>query len=155
MWAEGVVGADGQIIQVYYTICTDIEGKEKLLVSKIDSLCKHDGRRKAFVDMEKVRHGQYYYLGSNQYIKNKRIYFAKGGQSIVQHVIQGVTKERKWKVVKMKSLFHVMLLGWPMADFTSMQDLFMQLNVADILKKHWRESSGWNFAHAMAKVCFD
>jgi hypothetical protein len=42
-----------------------------------------------------------------------------------------------------------------MADFSAMQVLLLQLNVANILKKHWRESSGWDFAHAMAKVCSD
>jgi hypothetical protein len=78
-WAEGVVGTDGRITQVCCMICTDIEGKEKLLVSKIDSLCKHADRRRALVDMKKVRHGQYYYLSSNQHVKNKRIYFSKGG----------------------------------------------------------------------------
>jgi hypothetical protein len=30
--------------------------------------------------------------------------------------------------------------------------LLLQLNVVDIPKKHWGESSGWDFAHAMAKV---
>jgi hypothetical protein len=43
-WAEAVVGADGRITQVRCKICSDIEGREKLLVPKIDSLYKHAGR---------------------------------------------------------------------------------------------------------------
>jgi hypothetical protein len=105
--------------------------------------------------MGKVRRGEHYYLGSNQHVKNEQIYFAKGGQTIVQRVMQGVTKERKCKVLELKALFHVLSQGRPMADFTAMQDLFLQLNVADIPKKHWREALGWDFAQAMAKVCSD
>jgi hypothetical protein len=154
-WAKGVVGADGRITQVYCTICIDIEGREKLLVSKINSLYKHASRRRALEDMGKVRHGEQYYLGSNQYVKNERIYFAKDGQTIVQRVMHGVTKERKRKVLQIKSFFHVMSLGWPMVDFTAMQVLLLQVDVADIPKKHWGESSRWDFAQAMAKVCSD
>jgi hypothetical protein len=50
-WAKAVMGADGRIIQVRCKICSDIEGREKLLVPKIDSLYKHAGRKKALVDM--------------------------------------------------------------------------------------------------------
>jgi hypothetical protein len=82
-WAEAVVGADGRITQVRCKICSDIEGREKLLVPKIDSLYKHAGRRKALVDMGKVRRGEHYYLGTNQHVKNERVFFAKGGQTII------------------------------------------------------------------------
>jgi hypothetical protein len=45
------MGADGRITQVWCKICSDIEGREKLLAPKIDSLYKHAGRRKVLVDM--------------------------------------------------------------------------------------------------------
>jgi hypothetical protein len=124
-WVEGVVGADGRITQVSCMICSDIEGREKLLVSKIDSLYKHASRRRALVDMGKVWRGEHYYLGSNQHVKNEWIYFTKGGQTIVQRVMQGVTKERKRKVLQLKALFHVLSQGRPMADITAMQDLLL------------------------------
>lgn len=82
-WAKEVIGTDGRITQVCYTICIDIEGREKLLVSKINSLYKHVGRRKVLEDMGKVHYGEQYYLGNNQYVKNERIYFAKNGQTII------------------------------------------------------------------------
>jgi hypothetical protein len=46
-------------------------------------LYKHAGRRKALVDMGKVRRGEHYYLGTNQHVKNERVFFAKGGQTII------------------------------------------------------------------------
>ncbi|KAG0611275.1 hypothetical protein M758_7G128500 [Ceratodon purpureus] len=60
-WAEAVVGCDGSITQVRCKICSNVEAREKLMVPKIDSLYKHAGRRKAMVDMGKVRRGEYFY----------------------------------------------------------------------------------------------
>jgi hypothetical protein len=70
-WAKAVVGVDGCITHVRCKICTNVEGREKLLVPKIDSLMKHAGRRRAAVDMEKMKHGECYYLGKNQHVKNE------------------------------------------------------------------------------------
>jgi hypothetical protein len=93
-WAEVVVGVDRHITQVRCKICTDVEGREKLLVPKIDSLMKHAGRRRAAVDMGKVKRGEYFYLGNNQYVKNERVYFAKGGPIVIMKLMAGGTKER-------------------------------------------------------------
>jgi hypothetical protein len=51
------VCANGRIVQVYCTIYTDIEEREKLLVPKIDSLYKHASKKRAIVDMWKVQPG--------------------------------------------------------------------------------------------------
>jgi hypothetical protein len=48
-----------------------------------------------------------------------------------------------------------MTQGRPMADFLAMQDVLVQLNVADFSKRHWGELVGWDFSYAMAKVCSD
>jgi hypothetical protein len=98
-WTEAVMGTDGRITQVQCKIYSNIEGREKLLVPKIDSLYKPDGRRKVLVDMGKVRRGEHYYLGTNQHVKNEHIFFAKGGQTIIQQVLKDVTKERKRKTM--------------------------------------------------------
>jgi hypothetical protein len=82
------------------------------------------------------RRGEHYYLGSNQHVKNKWVFFAKGGQTIIQQVLKGIAKERKQKIVQMKCIFHVMTQGRPMADFSAMQDVLVQLNIADLPKKY-------------------
>lgn len=128
-WAEAVVGESGLITQVRCKICSDVEGREKLLVPKLDSLYKHAGRRKALVDIGKVRRGEYYYLGSNQHVKNERVFFAKGGETVITKVLAGVTKERRLKAVQFKCCLQVLQQGRPMADFTSMQELLKQLQV--------------------------
>lgn len=46
-WAESVLSEDGLVTHVQCKICTKVSGKDKLLVPKFDSLCKHAGRKKA------------------------------------------------------------------------------------------------------------
>jgi hypothetical protein len=56
-----------------------VEGRDKLLVSKIDGLWKHAGRRRALANFGSVRKGDFYFLSTNQYVKNEKIYFARSG----------------------------------------------------------------------------
>jgi hypothetical protein len=154
-WAEPVVGINGRITQVRCKICTDVEGREKLLVPKIDSLMKHARRRRATADMGKIKRGEYFYLGNNQHVKNERVYFAKGGETIVTKVLAGVTRERRLKVMQMCCMFDVLSQGQPMADFIVMRELLLNLMVPNIPKKHWSQPFGWQFANAMAAVCSD
>jgi hypothetical protein len=72
-WAEAVIGASGQVTQVRCKICSEVEHREKLLVPKINNLYNHVGRRRALVDIGKVKRGEFYYLGTNQHVKNERI----------------------------------------------------------------------------------
>jgi hypothetical protein len=154
-WAEPVIGVDGRITQVCCRICTDVEGREKLLVPKIDSLMKYGGKRRATADMGKIKCGKYFYLRNNQHVKNERVYFAKGGETIVTKVLAGMTRERCLKVMQMRCMFHVLSQGRPMADFTVMRELLLNLMVPNIPKKHWSQPFGWQFANAMAAVCSD
>ena len=64
-WAEVVIEANRQVIQVRCKICLEVEWREKLLVPKVDSLYKQAGRRRALANIEKVKHGKNYYLGTN------------------------------------------------------------------------------------------
>jgi hypothetical protein len=79
-----VIEASGQVTQVRCKIYSKVEYREKLLVQKIDNLHKHAGRRRTLADIGKVKRGEFYYLAINQHIKNERIFYAKGGDSIVQ-----------------------------------------------------------------------
>jgi hypothetical protein len=74
---------------VCYKICTDFEGREKLLVPKIDSLMKHASRKRASADMGKIKCGECFYLGNNQYVKNERLFFAKGAKLLSRRCWRG------------------------------------------------------------------
>jgi hypothetical protein len=154
-WAEAVVDVDGRITQVRCKVCSDVERREKLLVPKIDSLWKQVRRRKALVDMAKVKRGEYYYLGSNQHVKNERVYYAKGGETILQKLEARVVWERRKKLVQMKLLLHLLMQGRPMTDYVSAEKLFADLNMPHMPRKHWNEGAGWQMADAMAKIVSD
>ena len=84
-WAESVLGANGSVAQVKCQICSDVEGREKLLVPKIDGLWKHAGIRRALANFGNVRKGDFYFLSTNQHVKNEKIFFARGGGVTVLH----------------------------------------------------------------------
>jgi hypothetical protein len=37
-WVEAMVGCDGKLTMVHYKICSELDGREKLLVIKFDNL---------------------------------------------------------------------------------------------------------------------
>jgi hypothetical protein len=60
-----------------------IDGKDKLLVAKVDSLWKHEGCCKALVAMSRVKVGEHYFLKSNAHVVNEKIYFPKGSKTVL------------------------------------------------------------------------
>jgi len=58
-WAKSMFDEKGEVQQVQCKVCTSIEGKQKFLVAKFDSLLKHQGRQKAKVSMLGVDAGSF------------------------------------------------------------------------------------------------
>ncbi len=56
-----MVGSDGVVNQMCCKMCTTIEGKERLLATKLDSLYKHAGRKKAKANHLGMAEGTIYY----------------------------------------------------------------------------------------------
>jgi hypothetical protein len=73
--------------------------------------------------MGKVKRGKYFYLGNNQHVKNERVYFAKGGPTVITKLLAGGMKERRWRIMQMRCMFHVLQQGHPIADFSAMREL--------------------------------
>jgi hypothetical protein len=86
-----VLGVGGKVVQVWCKVCTQIEGRKKLSVLKIDSLWKHVGRCKALVAMPRVKVGERYFLKINAHAINGKLYFAKGLKIVLQQVVKGAT----------------------------------------------------------------
>jgi hypothetical protein len=55
-------------------VCTFVEGKEKLLAPKLDSLLKHQGRHKAKKSLSRVDVGQFYFNKDFVHAKNEHAY---------------------------------------------------------------------------------
>jgi len=82
-WTKFVLGSNGKVVRVGCTVCSLIDGKDKLLVAKVDSLWKHAGYCKALVAMPKVKVGEHYFLKSNAHVVNEKIYFPKGSKTVL------------------------------------------------------------------------
>jgi hypothetical protein len=109
-------------------------------------------RRKALVDMAKVKRGEYYYLGSNLHVKNERAYYAKGGNIVLQMLGARVAMERRKKLVQMKLLLHLLMQGRPMTDYVFSQKRFVNLNVSYLPSKHWSEWAGWQIVEMKGRL---
>jgi hypothetical protein len=64
-WAKLVTSEDGKVHQVECKVCSTIERKDKLLTAKLDSLWKHNGRRKALVVITGVCKVTYFYMSKD------------------------------------------------------------------------------------------
>jgi hypothetical protein len=56
-----VFNEKGEVQQVRCKVCTYVEGKQKLMATKLDSLFKHQGHRKAKVPMPGVDARSFYF----------------------------------------------------------------------------------------------
>lgn len=155
-WVEAVHDDKGHITQVKCSICSVVEGRDKLLIPKIDGLWKHAGRRKAAKDMlvngKKIKAGQHYFIQTNAHVKNEKLYASRPRDGVRKQVVAQSTLERKKKLVQFKCLYHVLSRGRPMTDYEALQTLCESLHVPDLPKKHWCDNSGWDLAAAMNEV---
>ena len=104
------------------------------------------------VNVEKVKKGDFYFLSTNVHVKNEKIYFSRGGDTILQQVVQDIVQEQKIKEVQFRLLFHVFLLGCLMTDFATSKVLFQQLNVPNCPLKHWIEASEYGHQYGNHSV---
>jgi hypothetical protein len=100
-----VLGRDGSVTQVRCRFCSEVEGREKLLVPKIDGLWKYAEHRRALITFGSVKKGEHYFLATNQHVKNERRYFARVGDPIALQVARGAVKERKRKLIQFRLVF--------------------------------------------------
>jgi hypothetical protein len=85
---------------VIYKVCSKIDGKDKMLAPKIDSLQKHVGKRKALVvDPGVCAIGEYYMNKDFIHAKNERLYAIARKDSILKQVCHVVVGERKKKLM--------------------------------------------------------
>ena len=152
-WAESVVSADGTVRQVRCKICSEVEGREKLLVPKVNSIWKHCGRRKATNSFGKVKAGQHYFLSNNVHTRNEKTYFARLGNTadtILQQVAKGTVKGRKRKTVQFRAILWLLMQGRPLTQYEAIRDFLELLHVPYFPTKYWSSAVGWEMADHLA-----
>jgi hypothetical protein len=141
------LGGDGKVYQVRCLVCTKVDGRGKLLASKLDTLWKHGGRRKAHVDIPGVaKKGEFYMALDCTHLKNEVLFLARGQDTVLEQIVAGTTLERKKKLVQFACVFILLRDGRPMADYSGMMDLMQFLHVPNCPLKHWAVSTGSGIA---------
>jgi hypothetical protein len=78
------MSSNRKVVHVRCKVCSLLNGKNKLLVAKLDSLWKHVGHHKVLVVMRGVKVGERYFLKSNAHVVSEKFYFAKGSKIVLQ-----------------------------------------------------------------------
>ncbi len=78
-----MVNEKGEVHWVQCMICIVVEGKEKLLAPKLDTLQKHISHRKAKVSNPRVNHSSYYMNKNYMHAKNEQQYTTSQCPSIM------------------------------------------------------------------------
>ena len=95
-----VLGNDRKVHQVWYLVCTKIDGCEKLLAPKLDILWKHGSRRKAHVGIPSVaKNGEFFTTLDSMHLQNEVLFLVIGRDTVAKQIVAGVTLECKKKLV--------------------------------------------------------
>ncbi len=79
-----MVDVNGKMHRIKCKFCNKIEGKEKLLAFKLDSLWKHGGRKKTLIGIWGVYKVSEYYMNKNLvHTKNEWLYTVIRKNSII------------------------------------------------------------------------
>ncbi len=101
-WVEAMVGCDRKLDMGHSQICTELDGKEKLLIPKFDNLQKHVGRMKCrYIAHLGLTMGQYFMSTNSQHAKNEQLWASKGQNTVVEiEASFGETNEKKCKFIQ-------------------------------------------------------
>jgi hypothetical protein len=155
-WAESILGNDSRVHQVHCLVCTKIEGHDKLLTPKLDSLWKHGGRRRAHTDIPGVaKKGEYYTALDCRHLKNEVLFLAIGRDTVAEHIAAGATLEQKKKIVQFAAVFVLLRDGRLLTDYSRMRDLLEYLRVPDFPRKHWAQETAWGIAECLHDVVLE
>jgi hypothetical protein len=120
-WAEGEINGTGNLTGVACWICTRINGRKKVIVSKGDILGKHEGKRVCKVDgvpYPGLEVGNFYIKKDCKYLRNQALWSARqSAPMVIQQVICNCQAETNRKGVQFSTLSQVLYNGRPMVDY--------------------------------------
>jgi hypothetical protein len=133
-----------------YTICTKVDGRKKVIVSKGDNLKKHEEKRvceEAGISYLNLEVGNIFTKRNYKQLKNQVRWSAcQHAPMVYQQLLHGLQGDNTRKGVQFSTLFQVLSHGRPMANYSESQHLLRYLNVKNIPRKHWCETSGWKMS---------
>lgn len=146
-WVKFCLGSNGSLHSVKCKICIEVERKDKILVGKWDSLCKHICWQKDEKNIRtNVKKGELYYSQNSKHAKNHKLLASHSGQNIATQLGNGDAREKGIKVVQFATIFHLLQQGCPMLEYEAIKPLYEFLVVPTTNKKHWSDNSRWTIA---------
>jgi hypothetical protein len=136
-WVEVVIGEDDLVAHVQCKICSNIEGKPKLLAPKFDTLHKHVGRHKAIVLNSSIVVEDCFYCKDVAHAKNEKTYFMWNLESVITLMQLGIHLGTWKKFIQFVTVLHILLHGRPILEYESLRELFLLLKVRNTQLKHW------------------
>jgi hypothetical protein len=91
--------------------------KDKLLALKWDSLCKHEGYKKAKKNIGLVKKRKWYYTKSCKHVKNHVELVSCSCQTIAQQVANGIARKKVRRVMYFTIVLHMLQQGHPMLEY--------------------------------------
>ncbi len=82
-WFEPICGPNRKMKMIKCKICFNIEGKEKLIVPKLNSLIKHFGLKKCSKAKPWIILGQSFLCPFNVHVKNDKLHASRGSDIVV------------------------------------------------------------------------
>ncbi len=118
-WAKGVLATNVVFHNVTCKVYTTIDKKPCLLVSKWDTLMKHEGRRKAKKDLPKlnVEKREWFNSKSCKQKQNQTLFFTRVPTNVLQHVNKNTHLDPICKLVSN-------LKSQPMVEYEEISLLF-------------------------------
>jgi hypothetical protein len=158
-WAEGEFDSFGNLTVVVCVICRKIEGRKKIIVSKGDNLETHEEKRlcvQAGIPYPDLEVGDIFMKKDYKHLKNQELWSARQNvPTVYKQLLCGLHGENTRKGVQFSTLFQILSHGHPMVDYCESQHLLRYLNVKNVPKKHWCETSGWEMSEHIEVVVLD
>ncbi len=131
----------------------EVERKNKILVVKWNSLCKHVRHQKVVKNMGfRCEKREQFYSKVCKHAKNWKTLASYSQKTIDAQLAHGVVKEKVQKVVQFSTTLHLLQQGCPMVEYESLRLLFDFLVVPKNSKKHQNDSFNWTMAKFMHQV---
>jgi hypothetical protein len=142
-WAETIVSLDGSLYQVRYCTCSVVDGRDRIMAAKWDTLLKHEGHRKAKRDISGIgiKKGDKYIVKSCRHQAALAVYNTRQPLTVLQQVNSFSSLERRKKKVQFASIFHFLFASRPMVHYESLEGLYSFLEVPNLPRMHWSDNS--------------
>ena len=95
-----------------------------------------------------IKKGQHNIAKNCKHLRYERLYAAKDTMTVAQQLAK-VKGERVRKRMQFATIFHLLLEGRPMLEYTAIEPLLNFLDVPKLPKQHWSDTAGWELADCL------